>query len=463
MFNTLRDRLAHRRTTRRLLQNPSAYLLYNSQQGMSKERRKFLIVNVFDFVLCTLLWLLSAVTKPYKHDWLEAFREEINIFAPRFLYNSLFDLAIIALLRMLLLLFSYAWIKCDHWLPVAMTTTVSTLFIGIKIFFFFDKDKGSMQQYLVIIASLCVAWFELWLMPFRVLEREQQRDIAVETGTMEPDQSRRLTAQALIRQIVSNEEELFQTAMEADSSDEDGNDGKCKNVTRIGRISRRKCKEAIARAHNEAEFLIGGVHSWKVLQNGNQNMPDIRYHDPSNSYYVKTIFDHTAKAVFNALWRESQKWNKQILESRIIAVVDSTTDIVISVTKAAGGGYIAPRHFIDIRRCIDDESSNVFIGVYVSVESAEDGGAVAQNGNKKASASSKAVKGGGMEVRGRNGVNMIRISQLSEKQAQFEWIMNTDLRLTIPRILIRRTITSFFVDYTRMLAAFLDENPTGIK
>lgn len=57
--------------------------------------------------------------------------------------------------------------------------------------------------------------------------------------------------------------------------DEDGNDGKCKNVTRIGRISRRKCKEAIARAHNEAEFLIGGVHSWKVLQNGNQNMPDV--------------------------------------------------------------------------------------------------------------------------------------------------------------------------------------------
>lgn len=55
--------------------------------------------------------------------------------------------------------------------------------------------------------------------------------------------------------------------------------------------------------------------------------------------------------------------------------------------------------FLLCSRCIDDESSNVFIGVYVSVESAEDGGAVAQNGNKKASASSKAVKGGGMEVR----------------------------------------------------------------
>jgi hypothetical protein len=88
---------------------------------------------------------------------------------------------------------------------------------------------------LVIIASICVAWFELWLMPFRVLDREQQRDVwlrfhfflcdfyflsAVETGTgtFVADSGRRLTAQELIRQIVTNEEELFQTAMEEDSS-----------------------------------------------------------------------------------------------------------------------------------------------------------------------------------------------------------------------------------------------------
>jgi hypothetical protein len=71
----------------------------------------------------------------------------------------------------------------------------------------------------VIIASLCVAWFELWLMPFRVLDREQQRDIGVEAGMdAENAAERRLTAQALIRQIITNEEELFQTAMEADSS-----------------------------------------------------------------------------------------------------------------------------------------------------------------------------------------------------------------------------------------------------
>jgi len=31
----------------------------------------------------------------------------------------------------------------------------------------------------VIIASLCIAWFELWLMPFRVLDSEHQRDMFI--------------------------------------------------------------------------------------------------------------------------------------------------------------------------------------------------------------------------------------------------------------------------------------------
>nr|CAD2164747.1 unnamed protein product [Meloidogyne enterolobii] len=460
MSGSLRDRiLTINPSIGNILYNPTAYLLYNREIGMSKERRRFLIVNVFDFVLSTLLWLLSAVTKPYKHTWMEVFLEEINIFAPHFLHNSLFDLAILSFLRMLLLLFAYAWIKCDHWIPVAFTTTVSTIFIGIKIFYFFDKDKGSIQQYLVIIASLCIAWFELWLMPFRVLDSEHQRDIGVGTTVINGSDTdrQRLNAQELIRQIVANEEEFFHTAFEDDTSDE--NEERCKNISRIGKVSRRKCKEAIIRAQNEADSLFVNINCWKVLQKENKNVPEIRYHDASNSYYIKTVIDHTARAVFNAVWRESQKWNKQILETRIVAVVDSTTDIVITITKASGGGYIAPRHFIDIRRFITNTEETSFVGVYVSIEFAEEEETV--GGEQKTSKSAK--NEGGVEIRGRNGVNMFRISKLGEKNALFEWLMNTDLRIPIPRMLIRRSITSFVMDYTKMLVTFLDENPTGIK
>ncbi|KAL7076400.1 hypothetical protein ACQ4LE_004558 [Meloidogyne hapla] len=183
-------------------------------------------------------------------------------------------------------------------------------------------------------------------MPFRVLDSEHQRDIGVETTVINsPDTDRqRLNAQELIRQIVANEEEFFHTAFEEDTSDE--NEERCKSISRIGKVSRRKCKEAIIRAQNEADSLFANINCWKILQRENKNVPEIRYHDVSNSYYIKTAINHTARAVFNAVWRESQKWNTHILETRIVAVIDSSTDIVITITKASGGGYIAPRYFM---------------------------------------------------------------------------------------------------------------------
>lgn len=98
-------------------------------------------------------------------DLWRVFIIEIDIFRPKFLGTSLFvifnftrkgiffrfDLEIIAFLRMLVLLFCYAWVKCDHWLPVAFTTTISTLFVGIKILYFFNKSTGSMPQFLMIL------------------------------------------------------------------------------------------------------------------------------------------------------------------------------------------------------------------------------------------------------------------------------------------------------------------------
>uniref|UniRef100_A0A914HR93 MENTAL domain-containing protein n=1 Tax=Globodera rostochiensis TaxID=31243 RepID=A0A914HR93_GLORO len=69
--------------------NPSALLLHNREPGRHEQG-------------------------PYKNSSLEAFVEKVDIFRPYFLYNSLFDLAIAAFLRMSVLLVAYALIKCDH-------------------------------------------------------------------------------------------------------------------------------------------------------------------------------------------------------------------------------------------------------------------------------------------------------------------------------------------------------------
>lgn len=75
---------------------------------------------------------------------------------------------------MIVLLICYAWIRVDHWIPVALTTSITTIFTTLKVLFFFNKDQGNLPQYLVILSSFIIAWLELWLMPFRVLPRERR-------------------------------------------------------------------------------------------------------------------------------------------------------------------------------------------------------------------------------------------------------------------------------------------------
>lgn len=119
-------------------------LLYEIDHPMSKERRKFIIITVFDSVLITILWLISTVTKG--DDWPKIFLNEINIFESDFLQISLFDIVILGVLRTIFLLIFYAGLRVDHWLPVACTATISTFFIVIKILFFFKKNHGGFPQ-----------------------------------------------------------------------------------------------------------------------------------------------------------------------------------------------------------------------------------------------------------------------------------------------------------------------------
>ncbi|VDM76203.1 unnamed protein product [Strongylus vulgaris] len=117
-----------------------APLLGSESSGLSKDRRRFIIISIFDATLTTLLWLLCTVTKG--DDWPTVFLQEINVFDPHFMSISLFDIVLCALVRMIL--------------------------------FFFSHKQGGLPQYLLVLASFSIAWFELWLMPFKVLPGERR-------------------------------------------------------------------------------------------------------------------------------------------------------------------------------------------------------------------------------------------------------------------------------------------------
>ncbi|KAH7699179.1 MENTAL domain containing protein, partial [Aphelenchoides avenae] len=389
-------------------------LLYE-EIPMSKDRRKFIIVSVFDFILTTLLWLLSTVTKG--DDWPHVFFVEVNLFEPYFLQLSLFDIVIVGFLRMVVLLTCYAVFRLEHWVPVAGTTTITTLFIVVKILFFFKKDHGSLPQYLVILASFIVAWFELWLVPFRVLPRER-RDVLidVEEATRTPRRvGNRLTT-----------DDEFRSALEF-SSDSDGEEKPEGDVAGVGHIDRDAAMRTMEQALPEAQNLLNQAPTWKSVN----KCPEIRILESGNTYYLRTEIACKPAILFQASWKENHKWNAQLLKSRVILFLDASTEVIHSISAPAMRGYIASRYFVDVRRVDYNSHEDSYTCTYVSVEQPSD--------------SKEPVKG---LVRGKNGVNVVRISPaVRSGHSIYEWVMDTDAKVSVPKMVMRSGMKSFLVDY----------------
>uniref|UniRef100_A0A914YU36 MENTAL domain-containing protein n=1 Tax=Panagrolaimus superbus TaxID=310955 RepID=A0A914YU36_9BILA len=303
---------------------------------MSKDRQKFLIICVFDFALATLLWLLSTVTKG--DDWPKIFMQEINLFEKHFLQTSLFDIIIVVFLRMIVLLICFAWLRLDHWLPVAITTTITTIYIIIKILFFFNKDNGALPQYLMIIGSFIIAWIELWLLPFRVLAHERSNDIvSIETPPTEA---------TLVRSI---HEDDFRSAVEYSSASEDEESrpplrspaSLSKQYIKLSSEMRNECFHIAKNTETNAREIYNEINDWKQLN----SVPEVRYSERLNSFYIKKEYHCLPKSLFIAMWKENIAWNTQAKSSQILLPLDNETELARSISQPAMNGYIASRFY----------------------------------------------------------------------------------------------------------------------
>ncbi|CAD5214710.1 unnamed protein product [Bursaphelenchus okinawaensis] len=417
-------------------------LLYD-ESPISKDRRQFLIVCVFDSVLTTMLWLLSTVTKG--DDWPTIFFNEINLFEPNFLKISLFDLVIVGVLRTALLLLFFAALRTDHWLPVAFTTTVTTGFIVVKILFFFKKDHGALPQYLVLLASFSVAWFELWLVPFRVLpgERRGHSDDS-EASVRHSDATssgfrRNKRINANTRRYPATTDDDFRSALEY-TTDEERTPGASKlkviTIPGFGNVDRQAALGILTDSSVQLAQTMNEVPLWKSMRNSD---PLIRNRE--TMFYIKAEFKIDPKTLFLAAWRDNGMWNPQVKHIEYLVKIDANTDIIHLETQPALGGYIAARHFVDIRRVIFDPELNSYTCVYTSIPTPLK--------------PEEADKG----VRGHNHPNLIRItpSALTEGVSIFEWIMSTDVKCNVPKSLMKRGTVSFLASYPQLLNSFIEE------
>ncbi|KAI6176468.1 hypothetical protein M3Y97_00801300 [Aphelenchoides bicaudatus] len=399
-------------------------LLYEADNPMSKDRRKFVIICCFDCTLITILWLISTVSKGA--DWPQIFLDEINIFASDFFAEHLFDIVLLGVFRTAMLLTFYACIRVDHWLPVACTTSISTIFLVIKILFFFKKNHGGLAQ-VVLLASLSAAWFELWVMPFRVLSRERRAHDNVSIGSSSRSSApnsffrpNRLNRRRMIATAHPTTDDEFRSALEYTTDEERSPQialNPTINLPRFGCILRQSAYATLDSAYRQVVIMASETPAWKVVNN------------------LKMILE----LCFWLLGVMSRCGIPQLGRMDYLYKFDAERDIVHSESTSALGGYVSPRHFIDIRRVVHDAPAESYTCVYVSIPTQD-----------KPEESS-----GG--VRGINGPNLVRITKLADKKTLFEWIMNSDLKSKIPKSLLRNGTISFLATYPKIMEKFMAE------
>ncbi|RCN49568.1 START domain protein [Ancylostoma caninum] len=161
---------------------------------------------------------------------------------------------------------------------------------------------------------------------------------------------------------------------------------------------------------------------------------------PDQTYYIRAEFCCSPQVLFDAAWRDVLRWNSQLVEARVIATIDSVTDLYYSMTAPALKGYVSSRDFFDVRRIHFDSGVQTYSGVFVSVESP----ACPVHANKKI-------------VRGNNGPSCIRaVGDIASGQSYLEWIMRTDLKGGLPKRLVQSTMLTYFIEHISRLREYID-------
>uniref|UniRef100_A0A914V7L6 START domain-containing protein n=1 Tax=Plectus sambesii TaxID=2011161 RepID=A0A914V7L6_9BILA len=316
---------------------------------------------------------------------------------------------------MIYLILFYAILRVRHWLPVAGSTVFTTLALVVKVLFYFTQKDSNVPQYLVVLSSFIVAWVELWMMPFQVLQRERRHTHAIapqetsSASTSRPNRGRSLAG------TLTDEE--FRSAMEysSGSSDEENVVGRPRLPSVCRPYSNAEYIQAGRQAVTIAKRWYDSVSTWQQIS-ADPLVKCTNDRDRGKVYYVKVDLSAPPERVFRIVYSDSDqspKWNKSVKENRVVLRVDDTTDVCYSVSAPALRGYIASRDFLDARYVEIDAERQVYTMAIVSVNST----ILPPNVNKRI-------------IRGENGPNIWILKPLADNpnHTSFEWIMNTDVK-----------------------------------
>lgn len=412
----------------------------NGRCGLSPVRRMFLLLTLFDFLLTFLMWIIYLQVQNRLKNEMKNLKVDIR--------NNFCDVVILSFSRSVLLLATYSCVfKVRKWYMVALTTTTSTVFLIVKVFYIKFTSDAQPLNYLLVIFSFIICWCEAWHFDFKVIPNESgnfksipglaDSVVAGRQATAEPPRSEyrrrgysRAKSSAFFTPYAGS---VFRDRSPSEDTDSSFSDlsGELNEVEERDRQLIRVSKDNVHMVFRMLYINDG----WNLEREEKDNITVYSRHfdGVGKVFKLESLIDVQSRVLNQLFWEDvdsQPSWNASVKETQIVTKINSKTDILYSVTAETGSGVIASRDFVVLRR----RKRKGALTLLTCVSIATDLVPVKQS-----------------VIRGRNGPGgwILRDIPGEPAKTEFIWLLNTTLGGWLPKRLVEQSLAGVMVDTTR--------------
>lgn len=413
---------------------------YSPCSTVSSVRRTFCLIALFDLCFCFILWVIYTQLTGSETVW-EAFEQQVANYQ---FQTSLFDTVMVAALRFILIELGYALFRLNHWWLIAISTSLTCIFLITKVFLFEFSHDGKAENplsYILLLTSFILTWIETWFLDFKVLPTEKK--ILLRGTHGEANERSGLLGRAEEggnRVVHDDDKDRYYSPA---GSDDEGED-RYRSLP-PSRSHSRKDHEYLKIANETMDMLF------ELVREGGWITERESQGDMVQSAYIKKLkrkifkLECTLDISPHELWKDtidnvndSPSWNPTLLESKTLLVVDEKTDISYNIAAEAAGGLVSARDFINLRHW-GERNQTFFIAV-----------------NKATFPDMPPQK---KYVRGESGPCGLVFNRVTGQpnRCKLQWFLNTNLKGWIPQAVIDQGLTGVLMDYCKYLRQHIQE------
>ncbi|XP_078464832.1 stAR-related lipid transfer protein 3-like [Lampetra fluviatilis] len=411
---------------------------------VSKERRTFCLFTLFNGIFIVMLWLIMVSIKSSQTgiSYTAVVLEEV---IQTDVSKTSFDIIWLAIFRATVLLLAYAACKWKCRFPVASTTCITSGYAFFKILHTDYSGENYYKSFAIMmpITIFVVSWFEALFMDYRVLPKEQRATQRVQNQHnlhVRQHQSPR-------GEHPPTQEDDFHSLSEFVDGMDEGDydlDLDLEDISHLSNEERQYVQQGEDAMRNVISML--GMESVWNKEKSRDDGDVYTLIGPNNMkiFILKMSLLCPPEVVYEEVMLRPERmpsWNRAVIDCQVLMRIRDHTLVTYDVSAGAANGYVKPRDFVNVRRIEKQGQRYISAGMSTSHE------------DKPPSSDF---------VRGNNDSGGFIVQKNSEQRnaCSFIWILNTDIKGSIPRYLVNKSLAEIMFAFASSLRQHLKDTHT---